>query len=168
MQNNIKRVSKFILILFSSVLFFQCTSDKKEDAVLKSTELRVEATKDLSEYRPIITKQLSKYKIVKSLNNISDYEITYVEKYSAYFMQGRGLNSEGNSVLFRQQIKLEKAADGSQVINFQFGPGEDPIGEECAGVNCSHCSFATAGGCDCNGGIDPNKPSGCNHTITRD
>lgn len=166
---NLKKYLSFICLLFISFLFFQCNSGntdrKEESAALKATELKIEPNKPLSDYRPNITGQLSKFKLIENINDIKDYEINYVDLYNSYFIQGRGVNAEGNSLLFRQEIALKKLKDGSQIIN--FGPGTDPISETCTGVNCSHCSFAAEGGCDCSTGIDPNKPSGCNHTITK-
>ena len=169
MLSNYKKFLHFFFLAFLSFMFFQCTSEnnneKDETADLKITELRIEPNKKISDYRSNITGQLSKFKITEGVNNIKDYEINYVAVHDAYFIQGRGVDNEGNNVLFRQEIELKKLKDGSQVINFR--PDPDPIGETCTGVNCSHCSFADEGGCDCNQGIDPTKPAGCNHKITK-
>jgi len=122
-----KKYFQFFCLVFVSVLFLQCTSDTKNEkditADLKVTELKIESNKKVSDYTPNITGQLSKFKITKNLNNIKDYEINYVAVHDAYFIQGRGIDNEGKSILFRQEIGLKKMEDGSQIINFR--PGSD-------------------------------------------
>lgn len=164
---NLKRNINLGCLFLLSFLFFQCSSEidkNKEITGLKTTELKIESEKSLSDYRPNITGQLTKFKIIEGLNDIKDYEINYVSFHDAYFIQGRGFDKDGNSVLFRQQIGLKKLKDGTKIID--FNPGKDPIGETCASVNCSKCSFAADGGCDCSQGINQSEPAGCNHTIT--
>jgi|GEM_PF-3246727 len=122
-----KKYFQFFCLVFVSVLFLQCTSNTKNEkdttADLKVTELKIESNKKVSDYTPNITGQLSKFKITKNLNNIKDYEINYVAVHDAYFIQGRGIDNEGKSILFRQEIGLKKMEDGSQIINFR--PGSD-------------------------------------------
>ncbi|MDX1272746.1 hypothetical protein [Bizionia paragorgiae] len=144
---------------------FNCSSENEKESnenltTLSKDDLKIEKNKDLNTYASNLRGKILKSDIFKDLNTIKDFEIKYVDLYKSDYLYGKALDSDGNHVVFRQKIEVSKHKDGSQTLRLL------PIGEKCTGVNCSKCSFANDGGCDCDRAGEPTQSSYCNHSTS--
>ncbi|WP_452220995.1 hypothetical protein [Lacinutrix salivirga] len=151
--------------LFFVFFLFNCDSkkEKKESenlTTLSKYDLKIEKNKDLNTYASNLRGKILKSDIFKDLNNIKDFEIKYVDLYKSDYLYGKALDSDGNHIVFRQKIEVSKHKDGSQTLRFLSD------GEKCTGVNCSKCSFASDGGCECDRAGEPTQSSYCNHSTS--
>jgi hypothetical protein len=91
-------------------------------------------------------------------SNPNTFEL-WTNEENQYFLTAKGAIN-GKEIIIK--VDLEMRAGG-------YHTPFSPQGETCAGVNCSSCSFAKAGGCGCKNMENPTESGGgyCNHIITK-
>jgi len=94
---------------------------------------------------------------------MKNFSITEDQLLNKSYIQGEGIDEDGNHVVFRTEVEIKQLKNG----DYQFAPTLPNPGESCTGVNCSKCAFAEGGGCTCEKiGSDGGGSSYCNHTIS--
>lgn len=87
---------------------------------------------------------------------ITSSTIVYSQGLGYWTMVGEGTDGANNSVNIRVELGLDSNND-----LWVSASGDT---ETCSGNPCSHCKFASGGGCECN---DQNNFNKCDHTITK-
>jgi hypothetical protein len=150
---------KKILVLLALLVSGSCFGQVPADSLITIKEGGEFSLKQSA----ILREEFSKIDIFKNIKEMKNFSITEDDILDKKFIQGEGVDEDGNYVVFRTAVEIKRLENGDS----QFAPQLPNEGESCTGVNCSKCAFASGGGCTCKKeGSLIGEPSYCNHTIS--
>ncbi len=160
-----KNIFKITTSLFLAISILSCNSkDNKSDLTENTSLITVKSMNDISSKQSVLQKEFKTIKLFKGIKEMKNFTVTEDSILNKKFIQGEGVDENDNYVVFRTEVKIKKLKNGMYGFNLLTD-----VSESCTGVNCSKCSFAQGGGCECKKvGSAVGGASYCNHSISKE